>query len=345
MTAPRPKEILTAFGKRYPNAWRQADIFRQDKGKDLPDWPAWCFLPLAAAHAIAASHGGGNLLEQTQDIGTIGALAAWRVTQGIYRFDADLYSSLIGTPLSGDIPCDVLYQLPEWCVYVETPDLTVHDLKIYGFFAYLEHDINTGRSELRIILDGDQLMPVILHLGRWPLQAAVDKALAEAKRQGVIASMGRKVGLLTELQDAGFAQMLAGAAAPCLNLLLFICSQAGEVGTHDARPENPEPKRTKQGWRLFAAKKTTTWDVGVRIGAELRRAAAGNHGGGEGGASKRPHMRRAHWHGYWAGPRDPEKSDQRRYDLKWLPPTPVNMGSVDPDELPAVIRPVKQVEL
>lgn len=340
--APRPKALLTEYAKRYPWAWRQADMFRQDKGEDLPDWPNWCFLPLAGAHAIV-SGAPGHPLDVAQEIGIFGALAAWRVTQGIYRFDSDLYASVIDTPLTGDIPCDVLYQLPEWCVYVETPELFVSDMRVYGFFAYLEHDINTGRAELRLVIDGESISQVILHLGKWTLQEAISKAQAEAKRQAVKASMSRAAAVLSQLEDAGMHKALEDVATPCINLLLFICSQAGEVGTPEHRPENPKPKWAKKAWRLFPARNTTAWDVGVRIGAELRRAqAAASERSDATGQTVRPHMRRAHWHGYWKGPRDPEKSDQRRYDLKWLPPTPVNMAGLGPEDLPAVIRPVRK---
>lgn len=35
----RPREILTALGRRYPHAWKVCDEFRADKGSALPDWP------------------------------------------------------------------------------------------------------------------------------------------------------------------------------------------------------------------------------------------------------------------------------------------------------------------
>ena len=45
----RPREHLAAAGMMYPNAWSQADTFRAQRGRDgLPDWPDWCYLPLAA---------------------------------------------------------------------------------------------------------------------------------------------------------------------------------------------------------------------------------------------------------------------------------------------------------
>ena len=80
----------------------------------------------------------------------------------------------------------------------------------------------------------------------------------------------------------------------------------------------------------------TTWDVGVRLGAALRRAyQAAQTGGTDTHAGPRAHIRRAHWHGFWSGPREGE----RRFDLRWLPPIPVNVEDVG--ELPFTVRPVR----
>ena len=45
----RPVEHLRAIAKKYPAAWKQLESFRADRGKDdLPDWPEWCYIPVAA---------------------------------------------------------------------------------------------------------------------------------------------------------------------------------------------------------------------------------------------------------------------------------------------------------
>src|SRR5690606_17927303 len=140
---PRPKRHLIAMGERYPDAWRLVDDMRADRGKGLPDWPDWCFLPFAGAYAIVS---GGRTLSPLEagDVARLGALAAWRVTQGIYRFDPDLYRALLGTPVEGDLPVDIILRLPEWCVYIETPGYIFGADPLHGFFAHLESDANDG---------------------------------------------------------------------------------------------------------------------------------------------------------------------------------------------------------
>ena len=43
----RPRDHLAAAGKLFPAAWAQSDAFRADRGTDVPDWPQWCYLPIA----------------------------------------------------------------------------------------------------------------------------------------------------------------------------------------------------------------------------------------------------------------------------------------------------------
>ncbi|MEX0746184.1 MAG: hypothetical protein WD118_11330 [Phycisphaeraceae bacterium] len=348
---PRPRQHLSAAGKLYPGAWRRIDHFRAHKGREFPDWPDWCFVPIAATYGIVADDAGvdGSVLalthpERLGDPARLAAMATWRITQGIYRFDPALYASVIDTPVERDLPCDVLYRLPEWCVYVETPDLTWMDSQLYGFWAHLEYDINTGRHELRLLMDSEaDLTPLPLHLGNWSLSEALERVRHEAVRQSLDKGLSRLAGRMSGADDA--PAEVADQLAPLLSLLLYLCSQPDEIGGGERVPGNPRPKRTKQGWRLFPVDKPLTWDVGVRIGAALRRAyhqAETDQVAIDpvtGRTRPRAHIRRAHWHGFWRGPRDPDRADERRFELRWLPPLPVNVD--DAEELPATIRPVK----
>lgn len=71
----RPRDHLVAAGKLYPEAWKAADEFRADRGQDgLPNWPEWCYLPLAGWYAIVS--GGGSNRVPAQLIRDVGRLAA-----------------------------------------------------------------------------------------------------------------------------------------------------------------------------------------------------------------------------------------------------------------------------
>lgn len=87
------------------------------------------------------------------------------------------------------------------------------------------------------------------------------------------------------------------------------------------------------------------WDVGLRIGAALRRSRVAESTDevldlpeGRTKRSPRAHVRRAHWHTYWTGPRG--KAQVR--PIKWIPPLAVAFGDEGtPDGLPAVVHAVK----
>lgn len=329
----RPREHLIAAGRLYPEAWKQVDSFRADRGLDgLPDWPSWCFCPLAGSYAVVSADAGMDQLSMSLvgDVGRIGALAAWRPTQGIYRFDETLYQSLIDTPITGDVPAEVLHCMPEWCVYIETPEQQWCDAPLAGFFAHLEWDAKTGREELRLLLDitlpdGNLLQPLPIHLGS-DIKSGIDAACTVAQKQAWNLKIPQVADFLRENmpEDLGIE--------PMISLLLYICSRNAEIGDGVRQPIRPTPKKTKKGLRLFPPDKPTAWDVGVRMGAALRRGyeSANEEGGTHTGP--RAHMRRAHWHTYRVGP------GREKRVVKWLPTIQVNVEDVD--ALPAVVKKV-----
>lgn len=317
-----PVEHLVGAGRVYPNAWRQADEFRADMGKGLTPWPAWCFLPLGGWHAIVCQDLGVQTLrpELAADVSRLGALGAWRVSQGIYKFHPDVLAALASTPVAGPIPCEVMLRLKEWCVYIETPHLKAGSLygPLDGFWAHLESDANTGRKELRLLLNGeDSLSPIIIHLGDWSIVDGVQRFAEEACRQGQ--TFGINLG--NNYRDK--VEELAEFASPLVSMLLYLCSDEAEVGGNGtAVPSRPAPKRTKNGWRLFPPDSPRVWNVGETLGEAIaagRRAQASHAHSGP-----RPHIRRAHWHGYWTGPKAAQ-----RFTYRWLAPIAVAMRDDD----------------
>lgn len=323
MNNPRPLNHLNAASKLYPAAWKQIDELRRDRGVDLPDWPAWCFLPLAGWYAIVSADAGVSRLpvHLIPDVARLAAIGTWRYSQGIYRFDAEAAGALADTVTHGDMPVEVLMRLPEWCVYIETPGRQWLNEPLHGFWAHLEWDANTHRSELRLLLDcGEMLMPQILHLGPWTVTEAVDRWFSEAKRQSVL----QKLTMPDETIMTQGVETLGAAINPLLSMLLYLCSDEPDIGNRDypeEKPGRPQPKKTKKGWRLFPPKKPRIWQVGETIGAALRRDLA--EPGPDTVRTVRPHLRRAHWHGYWTGP----KTGERRFRYKWLPPIVVTGGN------------------
>jgi hypothetical protein len=270
-------------------------------------------------------------------------LAKWRVTQGIYRFDETLYAELIHTKNTGELPTDVLVRLPEWCVYIETPgglmiptnsgafepahgvwasiDLDVHNKPMLSIMADVNDPTEIPPTQQLNISEGTIEQGILCTINSWK-----GRGFDEKTRQRIVEETTNWVN-------------------PAINLLLYLCSGADYAG---APPHNPTPVKTKHGLRFFPPDKPTTWEVGVRMGAALRAAYAAQDEAEQDGATRalRPHIRRAHWHGFRSGPMldaqgEAIPKENRQFDLRWLPPIPVNI--VEGDELPAVIRPVKGI--
>jgi hypothetical protein len=305
--------------KMYPDLSKLVDSFRAGRGKDLPRWPDWCFLPMAAWYAIIChSHRVSRVTpEMAEQISHLAALGTWRYSQGIYRFDQDLLCALAECPVSGELPSDVLIRLPEWCLYVETPGFQYLNSALHGFWVHLEWDANTERSELRFLLHHDAYtMASTIHIGPWTIEEAIDRAMRESER------MADQFGLprASVEEHAKLTELLRSSIAPLVSIVLYLCSDAPEVD--DGRVPNssirrPVPVKTKTGLRFFPAEKAKVFQVGQKVGELLRQGqVALAQSESDGTRSVRPHLRRGHWHGYWVGPRDGD----RRFSYRWIAP-------------------------
>ncbi len=310
-SAPRSIEHLRALLRRYPGLPHWVNDFRSGKGNLYPDWPGWCFIPMAAWATRLQDEAGPNMaLQVAGDIAILGALAPWRYSQGIYRFDPDLFAALAQTEFDAPLPSSVLMRLPEWSLYVETPGAAWRGAPLCGFWAHLEHDINSGRAELRLLLDTDAgLQGIPLHLGLWTVEEALRRAGAEGVR------VGAELGLNITAPDTAAASHELGFL---VSLLLYLCADEPEID--DARqpgssPSRPTARKIKRGWAWFPPDAPRLWQVGAQTGEQLRRAQT-SHPAGADRRSPRAHVRRAHWHGFWSGPHDGE----RRFSYRWLPP-------------------------
>lgn len=313
---------VSILGRQYPELWK-----RVDRTREKADWPGWCFMPSSEIlKLIGATQSPNQGL--SSNLNAVAALASWRVTQGIYKFDPDLFASVWDTPLDTPIPCETLFRLPEWCVYIMTPGCRFAEVNLRGFFAYLDYDPHNGHSELRILLDvgEDQILaalPVDLSGGDLlqSLEASRDRYIGLLNGKGAASDLAR----LSATDMKQYASMLASP----VNLLLYVSSVNAEILDDDGNgPRHPSPQTTRKGIRLFPPKRPAEWQVGFRLGASLRHASSGSydrvtHDDPASRARPRPHFRRAHWHSFWTGPVN--SVEDRNLYVKWIPPILVNV--------------------
>jgi len=333
----RPRQILETFGQRHPGAWRALDNLRAGR---LGAWPVYVYAPLdlaGVALATAQRTAGRPLPSHTWEIiapaQELAGLAAWRVTQQVFRFDPDLYQALLETPIAGLIPGAHFRRLPAWGVYVETPGLCAPlvgggETPVHGTFAWLDWRADRREDILTLGLDTDLQLAV----GYVPLVGSLDEGLAQVEADW---REGRAAGVADSAVPDGFAAAARSVYGRLLSLLLYLCADDADY----QRPPWPAPRRTKKGLRLFPPDQPSIWTVGERIGAVLRHAtdprepgtaAADGHR-----SSPRAHVRAAHWHSFWRGARDGE----RERVVRWLPPILVGADGVT--GLPVTVRPVR----
>jgi len=319
----RPKKILRDIGRQWPDAWKQIRMIRAEKGKSIPDWPDWCYVPIAAGYAVVTQGGSPNemLCDHKLSPAVVTAAASWRVSKGIYRYDQDLYYSLLNQPLDGNLPCEVLKRLPEYCVYIETYNVSFLSIPVMGFWAHLEHDTHDARMELRFVFmcEDGRNMPIAIHMGNWTLEEGLERMRTVAKKHA----------------PANYVSVedYVGDMSPFVQLVLYLCAENADM---PVKPSHPS-RRVRLSGAIDAPKEPRVWMVGERIGAAIRkyRNEQQCEFKGETHSSPRPHIRRAHYHHFWKGPLQGE----RELVLRWLPPIPVGVDGGD--EIPTVIHMVK----
>lgn len=105
-----------------------------------------------------------------------------------------------------------------------------------------------------------------------------------------------------------------------VSLLLYLSSDEPDIDRVEQElPKRPPLQRTKKGLILEPPIKPRIWNVGNSIATALKLWAKEPTGAEHN--SPRPHIRRAHWHGFWRGERN---SQERVFFYKWLPPIIVN---------------------
>lgn len=293
--------------------------------KYLPhrDCPGWCFIPMFEWRKILDDMSNNNyrplpegLFDELQ-VNLLATITTWKYTQRIYRIPDILFHELIKTDIKGDVPADVLTRLPDWCVYIEVPDPTAME-NFTGFWAHLDY-VPDSPPELYILghmdivgvedeNDGD-----FIHAARFKcvLDGTIEdiyKSMVDDARQ-YIPNFEKDTEAV-----AAHGEIVKGI----LSILLYICSDEPEIEVNKIRQQGfyePLLKKTKKGFLLFFANKYTYCDVGVEISKRLKeyaqRDAPSEH-------TVRPHVRSAHWHGYWTGKRN--NIDRQEFVYRWIAP-------------------------
>jgi hypothetical protein len=326
-----------SLGAQVPGWWQDMDALRL--ARPVP-WPQWCLVPMAAAYAIVERAGwlGGHSYDPSL-ISAVAACYAWCQGRGVYVFEPELAEALLGSEGLGEVPAEIFCQLPEWGPVVVAPPALGWPEDMPAFICHLEWDANHHRRELRLLVPVvsagmvSRTIAIPVHIDAGTVADAVAAALhtaeGEARKRGVLAS--DMAWWPSDLAESMTRQIVA----PALSLIAYLCSVGSDVADPDHPGSLPGGHRTRQP--TTDPQPVNRFSVGYRVATAIRAARLVRQAGETSEPTGRkvvPHLRRAHWHHYWVGPRS---GPDRHLELRWVLPTMV--GASQPSQV--TVRPVR----
>ncbi len=311
------------FNTEFPSWASTLDGFRELNGRDgLPKWPECCLMPMAASGAIVSRC--GEIQDPTVWIllmQEMSALYAWRQGRGVYCFDEDLANGVIQASGIDELPVEAIMHLPEWGVCIVPPKALDFPKDVLAFIAYLEWDTAVLRRELRIALlvkngcKAALLYVQPLHIDRSTIQEALTESLTSSN---------------FSQEDA---EQVSESKLPQMRQIVALLAYLGSTSADIVDPSEKEGKGSHSRQHPQKTERIHRYDVGFRIGAQLRKVNAGEKRSSSleansSGRGKISHMRRAHWHHYWTGPKS--NPDARTLIVHWIPPTLIGAGELIP---------------
>ena len=59
-----PSDRLNIINRKYSKGYDLIEEFRKNRGRDIPNWPKWCFLPMAGFYPVISKAIGSDRTEQ-----------------------------------------------------------------------------------------------------------------------------------------------------------------------------------------------------------------------------------------------------------------------------------------
>ena len=334
-----PQSFLSYYSKEIPDLWKCIDGEREERSiTGVCPWDARCLLPDDAWHAFARNNFRAMTAEMASSlIDSLMAISAWRPTQDIILIDEAVLEALMNSEVD-KLPLEILGHLPPWCIYVPIPDgcreSTGLDKAVVGVFFYYgvanTKGSHSGKSgfELRIL-------PVLVGVASQAIPLPLSEEL-ETVSQALNALWNPDA----KPENPALEHMTKTFVSRMLSVFLYAITEMekayGNYGCELPSPR-PTPTKTKNGFRLFPAKKIKEWKLGEKIGSQLRRAEASTNREmpSQDKGKRRPHIRRGHWQLYWTGRRKFKEGEvpvRQTPKLIWKPISLV-AGYIEDDSL------------
>lgn len=284
------------------------------KFQDIVSWDDWiyaaldCLNPLWSKNLLVGEEIPQKLLDSLHcSVGELVSLGSWLLTKNIYRFENEVAKELSKSEFKGKLP-SYLINIQDICIYVQLDNFKIYfkDSQLVGVIFSINNlneekvlistiflDTGLTRTIVSII---DENLDIEDCLSDFIDKFHDDKSLIDTK----------------EIEEYQFIQK------KLINILLWF-SQT-EPDYMPLIPENHEErtgfKKIKKDIRLFEASKYKPFQVGLKTKVIIKNLNE-NFMKLENTNSKRPHLRKAHYHLYWYG----KKGAYERHQFKWIPIT------------------------
>lgn len=317
-----PLKLVRLWPKMMQGCYEELDILAGAKEDETIWWPDYCRLPVNATVTYLQKSG----MDKKQAAVMAAELTAcwmWRQNKVEYCFDRSLTEALAEQAMESDdtdvLPAELLLHSARPIIYIRTPGLLDG---VDGFFYWVDYDITRKDAALRV----QWVLEDMSHSFGQAMHIAPGATLRECAWETIKASR-ENLGAPAVVELKPVAEM-AGAFLSAIQLVLYLAAENSEV-TEDLAGMESVPMGAGAGEKVISIadreREVRSYSVGAWIGAVIRRARMEDPGAG---ARKRLHSRRGHWHHYWTGPKDGE----RTLILKWTAPTFIHAGGGDKRE-------------
>lgn len=311
--------------------WPTYRKWAQDVGYS---WPSWSWIPYTTVLNMV-HRDLGEALAPGVTLGDLEAVVApvvpvlnWLPGRIAVRFDLDIVDTFTASPIGETIPTQALYRLPSWGLFLDCPWLAPGA----GVFASIDPghiDAPPGETpidstdELQLTFVLPDKQPPTLHTSLWFPEGTIAAALEAQDRQPVLPGVvSDHVHADRRTLSDCFGQPFPQVMATVVSMLLYLCVEDADI------EQRPLPLKAPAVSYQRGQTDITVMEAGWRMGSALRSARA-RYGREDVGADPTgrhvtPHVRRAHWHSYWGGPRSLPR-EERTLLLYYLPPLHVGV--------------------
>ena len=254
----------------------------------------------------------------------------WRLTQSIYKMGREFLMLASNKPIPDETPLSFFATLPEWSQYIELensnvilysdPNSEENRARLIGFWATYDLKHLNGKYK-RILL----LTP--------HMDGMTDTAQDLFQPYQIPLDPENTLGKLTSATHADPEYRAnRNIIRYLLSCLLWLCTDKPDInkdGEFVAKNELKAPKYgVKKSGEFLAPNAPTVYTVGQRAEkdeqekqAQLKRAKDEQEKDGN-RSHVRPHIRKAHWHGFWKG--KVSEPENRKWVMHWIPSIFVN---------------------